>query len=438
MAEAGDRCAPGGPNSWGGWGSAACRSTHGRTPARRGVGEDERVHVVVVGAGIVGLAAATALGRATPGTTVTVVDKEAGPAHHQSGRNSGVVHSGIYYTPGSHKARLVARGRTLLERFCEEHEVAHVRCGKVVVATTTEEVGRLAALAARAAEGGIEARVLPQRALAEREPWVRCLAALEVPSTGVVDFPGVCTALAREVERAGGGLRLDAEVTGLHEDRTGVVVDVGGGEIRADAAVVCAGVHGDRLALGLGVDTGVRILPFRGEYRSLRGARDHLVRHLVYPLPDPSFPFLGVHLTRGVDGHVHVGPNAVPALGREAYSWGQPSWSETWEIARRPGTWRLARRYWRTGLEEIHRSLDDAALLRAVQRLVPEVAPGDLVAAPAGIRAQAVDRRGHLLDDFAFTETRRCTVVVNAPSPAATASLAIGEEIAERLLARLV
>lgn len=406
-------------------------------PSRRDVGEDALVHVVVVGAGIVGLATAAALGRASPGTTVTVVDKEAAPARHQSGRNSGVVHSGIYSTPGSHKARLVAHGRTLLERFCEEHEVAHERCGKVVVATTTEEVGRLAALAARAAEGGIEVRVLHQRALAEREPWVRGLAALELPSTGVVDFPGMCTALAREVELRGGRLQMDTEIAALHEDRTGVVVDVGGGGIRADAAVVCAGVHGDRLARGLGVDTGVRILPFRGEYRSLRRDRDHLVRHLVYPLPDPSFPFLGVHLTRGVDGAVHVGPNAVPALGREAYSWGRPSWSDTWEIARRTGTWRLARRYWRTGLEEIHRSLDDAALLRTVQRLVPEVAQGDLVAAPAGIRAQAVDRRGHLLDDFAFTETRRCTVVVNAPSPAATASLAIGEEIAARLVARL-
>lgn len=392
--------------------------------------------MVVVGAGIVGLATAAALGRSRPDVAVTVIDKEAGPARHQSGRNSGVVHSGVYYPPGSHKARLVARGRDLLEGYCAAREIRLERCGKVIVATTTDEVGRLAALAARATAADVPTRVLDRRALAEREPWVRAVAALEVPSTGVCDFPAVCRALLDDVLARGGAVHWSAPALHLHEGPGSVVVRTPALELTADAAVVCAGVHGDRVAAALGLDTGVRMLPFRGEYHVLRASADHLVRHLVYPLPDPTFPFLGVHLTRGVDGGVHVGPNAVPALGREAYRWRDLSVADTWEIAQRPGTWRLARRYWRTGAAEIRRSLDRRALLAAVRRLVPDVGPGDLVAAPAGIRAQAVDRRGRLLDDFAFADTARCVVVLNAPSPAATASLAIGEEIAGRLLAR--
>lgn len=388
--------------------------------------------MVVVGAGIVGLATARAL-VAAGHRDLVVIDKEAAPARHQTGRNSGVVHSGIYYRPGSAKARLVARGRELLAAFCADHGLPHELCGKVIVAVDEGELGRLADLEERARAHGIATTRLDAAGLRAREPHIAGVAALHVPSAGITDFAGVARALADEITDAGGALRLGEPVVALDCGPDSVTVTTATTTITARSLVNCAGLYADRLARAAGADTGgVRIMAFRGEYAELAPAARHLVRDLVYPVPDPAFPFLGVHLTRMVDGSVHAGPNAVVALAREGYRWRDISARDTLEVALSPRTWRLARRYWRTGLGEIHRSLSRRAFLRALRRLCPELGPDDLTPAGSGVRAQAIDRRGHLLDDFAFAEGPRSVHVVNAPSPAATASLAIGAEIAAR------
>jgi L-2-hydroxyglutarate oxidase len=400
--------------------------------------------VVVVGAGIVGLATARALQRRRPGGRVLVLDKEAGVGAHQTGHNSGVIHAGVYYPPGSAKARLCRAGRASLLRYCDERGIATEVCGKVVVATTPAERERLEALGRRAEANGLEVRRLDRRGLAAVEPHVRGLAALHVPATGIVDFGAVAAALAADVRAAGGELRLGSPVAAVADAPGGPVrvVTAAGGELRAGAAVVCAGLHSDRLARrsgarpdddGTGAGALPRILPFRGEYHELRAGRRHLVRGLVYPVPDPRLPFLGVHLTRDIHGGVHVGPNAVPALAREGYRWGTVVARDLAEVVGAPGTWRLARRFWRTEAGEVVRSLWRARFVAAVQRLVPDVGRDDLVAAGAGVRAQAVRADGTLVDDFAFAATARTVHVINAPSPAATASLAIGEAIADRL-----
>lgn len=397
-----------------------------------------RHDVVVVGAGIVGLATARALLRAEPGRRVLVLDKEDRIAAHQTGRNSGVIHSGIYYAPGSEKARAVAAGRAALLELCDEHGIEYDLCGKVVVAADAPELGPLERLHERATELGIESTLLGPRGLADHEPHARGLAALHVPSTGVVDFGRVAEAMAADVTAAGGEIRLGRRVAGLDRRGEHLTVQAGDDVVLARLVVNCGGLHSDRLAALGGVDTGgVRILPFRGEYRALLPARDHLVRHLIYPVPDPRFPFLGVHLTRGIDGEVHVGPNAVVAFRREGYRWRDADRDEVLALLRSPAFRSLARRYWRTGLAEVVRSLSTAAFLRDLRRLVPEVRADDLVDAPAGVRAQALGPDGALLDDFAFAEAPGLLNVVNAPSPAATASLEIGRTIAARATAQL-
>jgi L-2-hydroxyglutarate oxidase len=393
--------------------------------------------IVVVGAGIVGLATARALLRRPDVDTVTVLDKEDRVGAHQSSHNSGVINSGIYYPAGSAKARLVATGRTELERFCDEHGVTREACGKVVVATDVGEIARLHDLQRRAGENGIAVRLLDRRALAELEPHAAGVAALHVPSTGIVDFAGVCRALADDVVAGGGRLALDQEVVAIDEHGSGVRVRTTRAEMETRWLVNCAGLQSDLVAAMGGIDIGgVRIMPFRGEYHDLVPERRALVRNLIYPVPDPRFPFLGVHFTRMVDGRVHAGPNAVAALAREGYRWSDHDRDERRRLVNSPASRVLAARHWRTGAGEIVRSLSRRALVRSLRRLVPEIGADDLVPADAGVRAQALAPDGALLDDFVFAESSRMVSVVNAPSPAATASLAIGRAVADRLATR--
>ncbi|MHB1139203.1 MAG: L-2-hydroxyglutarate oxidase [Microthrixaceae bacterium] len=396
--------------------------------------------VVVVGAGIVGLASAVAFQRRHPGMIVLVLDKEPGPARHQSGRNSGVVHSGLYYTPGSAKAGLVADGRERLRRHCERWGVPIDWCGKVVVATRATELTALDDLARRGTANGVEVRRVGPRGLHDLEPHVSGLAALHVPAAGIVDYREVARTLVDELTRRGGELRGDAEVVRITAPPGGRAVRLGlrdGSGVGARWLVNCAGLHSDRIARLAGARTGVSIVPFRGEYHELVPGAQHLVRNLVYPVPDPRWPFLGVHFTRTVDGHVHVGPNAVLALGREAYRGGAVA-RDVRELAMHRPLRTLARTYWRTGAHELVRSRTPRLLLRDVRRLVPEVVASDLVPAAAGIRAQALGPDGRLLDDFAFASSDRAVHVVNAPSPAATASFAIAEVVADRVDALLL
>lgn len=394
---------------------------------------DATVDVVIVGAGILGLTTARALLARDPARRIVVVDKESVPAHHQTGRNSGVIHSGIYYRPDSGKAAMVAAGRHDLLAFLDEHTIPYDMCGKVVVAVDDHEVERLDALEARAAENNVPTERLDRHGLREREPHIEGVAALLVPSAGIVDYGTVCTALVTELVAAGVDMRLGTRVTGARVDGSGVSVTTDGGTIRAATIVNCAGLQCDRVAAAAGADTdGIRVMPFRGEYYELAPHARSLVKHLVYPLPDPDFPFLGVHLTRMIDGSIHAGPNAVPALKREGYRWRDISVRDSAEIAFARGTWVLARKYWRKEVGEIHRSLSPRAFLKALRRLCPELTRADLEPSGAGVRAQAIARDGTLLDDFAFADSPRAVHVMNAPSPAATASFAIAETVADR------
>ncbi|MFE3494404.1 L-2-hydroxyglutarate oxidase [Streptomyces sp. NPDC059175] len=392
--------------------------------------------VLVIGGGIVGLSTAYALTRAAPGTSVVVLEKESGPARHQTGRNSGVIHSGIYYRPGSLKARFAVCGAAEMVKFCAEHGIPHEVTGKLIVATERTELPRLHALVQRGRENGIPVRELGPAQIAEYEPHVRGLAAIRVGTTGVCDFGAVAAQFAEAAGAAGAEVHYGEEVRVVDRRPWGVAVRASSGRVvRARALVNCAGLHCDRLARLAGDEPGMRIVPFRGEYYDL--ARPELVRGLVYPVPDPAFPFLGVHLTRGIEGGVHVGPNAVPALAREGYDWSTVRPRELLTTLGWPGSWQMARRHWRYGAGELHRSLSKRAFTSAVRRLLPDVTADDLRPAEAGVRAQAVLRDGTLADDFLIRESTRTIHVLNAPSPAATASLPIGREVARRVLRQL-
>ncbi|MFZ3595938.1 L-2-hydroxyglutarate oxidase [Streptomyces sp. BH104] len=390
--------------------------------------------VLVVGGGIVGLSTAYAVSRAAPGTRVVVLEKEEGPARHQTGRNSGVIHSGIYYRPGSLKARFAVRGAAEMVKFCAEYGIAHEVTGKLIVATERDELPRLHALVQRGRENGIPVRELGSAQIQEYEPEVRGLAAIHVGTTGIVDYRAVAERFA---EASGAEIRYGADVVQVDRraDRGVAVRTRAGDVVRGRVLVNCAGLRCDEVARLTGDDPEMRIVPFRGEYFEL--GRPDLVRGLVYPVPDPAFPFLGVHLTRGIDGGVHVGPNAVPALAREGYGWGVVRPREVGGTLAWPGAWRMARSHWRYGAGEVHRSLSKSAFTKAVRRLVPGVTAQDMVPVAAGVRAQAVLRDGTLVDDFLIREAARAVHVLNAPSPAATASLPIGREIARRVLALL-
>lgn len=397
-----------------------------------------RADVVIVGAGIVGLATALAVLARRPGARLVVLEKEPRLAAHQTGRNSGVIHAGLYYKPGSLKATMCARGRRMLEGFCEAQGVPFERCGKVVVATRPEEVPRLEELERRARANGLAGvRRIALEELREREPHAAGVDALFVPETGIVDYAQVARAMGAEIARRGGEIVTGARVTRVASGASAVSLESTDGHLEARALVACAGLESDRVARLAGLSIDVAIVPFRGEYWMLAPERAGLVKSLIYPVPDPAFPFLGVHFTRRLGGGVEAGPNAVLALAREGYRRASFDARDSWDVARWPGFWRMARKHWRAGMSEQARSLSRRAFARACAALVPDVTAGDLVVGGVGVRAQAVARDGALVDDFAIAEGPRMVHVLNAPSPAATASLAIGEEIADRALAWL-
>ena len=393
------------------------------------------MRVAVVGGGILGLATARLLTASRPGDEIVVLEKETALARHQTGHNSGVVHAGLYYAPGSLKARLCTRGRELMQAFCAEKDIVYDECGKVVVATSERQVEPLRRLNERAATNGVPGlRWLEGADLTAVEPYTTGVAALHSPHTAIVDFVAVANARAADVAAAGGQIRTGAAVARISGDSAGPRILLRSGEVvAADRAIVCAGLHSDRLARASGEDPEPRIVPFRGEYYALAPDRAHLVRGLIYPVPDPTLPFLGVHLTRRFDGSVWLGPNAVLATALEGYRRSTVRWRELAETLSWPGTARMMRRHWRAGAGELYRSARKRAFIAELQRYVPQLQVQDAVPAPAGVRAQAVDRDGSLVDDFRLGVTRNTVWVRNAPSPAATSSLAIAEELVSRL-----
>jgi (S)-2-hydroxyglutarate dehydrogenase len=388
---------------------------------------------VVIGGAIVGLSTARVLLERCPGAGVVVLEKEAGWAKHQTGHNSGVIHSGVYYKPGSMKARFSKEGGERLVEFCREQGITYEICGKVIVATEPDEMPRLRNLYERGTQNGLEVEKIGPEELEELEPHATGIAALKVPSTGIVDFVGVTEAFARKVAEEGGELRTGAEVTGISETGDAVEVRTSVGEsFRARALVNCAGLYSDRVAALGGVKAGVKIVPFRGEYYDLTPESRRLVKSLIYPVPDPSFPFLGVHFTLTTEGGVETGPNAVLGLAREGYKKTDIRLKDLAEVLSYPAFWRLAAKIWKTGAGETFRSISMKACVRGLKRLVPDVEDEDLVPTEAGVRAQALTKDGTLVDDFLIVEGRRSVHILNAPSSAATACIPIGEAIANR------
>jgi L-2-hydroxyglutarate oxidase LhgO len=394
------------------------------------------MRIVVVGGGILGLATARLLCASVAGAEVVVVEKEPALARHQTGHNSGVAHAGLYYTPGSLKARLCRRGLGLLRDYCAAQGLPYDACGKVVAAVERCELEPLRELGERAEANGVpELRWLGAGELAQVEPHLDAIAGLHSPETAIVDFVAVTYAFAREVLAAGGEIRTDTRVARVQRGARGAIVECAGrGSLHADRVIVCAGLQADRLARASGEPAEPRIVPFRGEYWQLRPERASLVNGLIYPVPDPALPFLGVHLTRRVDGSVWLGPNAVLSLAREAYGRAALRSRDVADTVSWPGTWLMLRRHWRAAAGEIRRSVSKRAFIAELQRYVPSLTVDDAVRATAGIRAQAMDRDGALVDDFRLTINGSVVWVRNAPSPAATSSLAIAEELCERAL----
>jgi L-2-hydroxyglutarate oxidase len=386
--------------------------------------------VAIIGGGIVGLGTALALSARTTARLV-VLEAEGKLAAHQTGHNSGVIHSGLYYKPGSLKARNCAEGRELLYRYCADNGIAHERCGKVVVATAEPELPALAELERRGIANGLTGlRRLTAADLREHEPHVAGIAGLYVAETGIVDYKQVAESYAAKVRQAGGDVRLDARLVGCRRDGPEFVLTTTQGDVRCRGLVNCAGLQSDRVAKLCGIEPGLQIVPFRGEYYDLVPERWSLVRNLIYPVPDPRFPFLGVHFTRMIHGGVEAGPNAVLAFRREGYTWTSVRVRDVTQMLGYRGFWRMAGRYYDMGLAEMYRSLSKGAFLKALRRLIPELRREDIRPAGAGVRAQAVDPDGKTVDDFRIVEADRMVHVLNAPSPAATASLSIGQTIA--------
>jgi L-2-hydroxyglutarate oxidase LhgO len=386
--------------------------------------------IAVIGGGIVGLSFAMQVGERFPRLRVVVLEKEAGVARHQTGHNSGVIHSGVYYKAGSLKARLCVAGAREMVEFCSRHGIPYEVCGKLIVATNSEETARLDVLLAQGVANGLEGlRLLERAAMLDIEPHVGGVRALLVPSTGITDYTAVTAKYAEIAAGRGAEVKTGVGVVGFERLRDGVVVRTRAGEFSARYVVNCAGLYSDRLARMAGDDPGIMIVPFRGEYYDLSAARQELVRGLIYPVPDPRYPFLGVHFTRRIQGNVDAGPNAVLAFRREGYRWRDFDLGETMEVFMDAGFRAMARQHWRNGLSEFRRSLRKREFVRSCQRLVPEVRMEDMTPGGSGVRAQAVGTDGALVDDFRFVGRERFLHVLNVPSPAATASLPIGREI---------
>lgn len=390
---------------------------------------------VVVGGGIVGLSTAMALTERFPDSRVAVLEKEDRFAAHQTGRNSGVIHSGIYYKPGSFKAHFCREGNKAMVAFCQQHGIPYDICGKVIVAVDPDEIPALDRLHTRAIENGLEVHRLSPEQLREREPHVASVGALLLPSTGITSFRQVSLTYAKLIEERGGTLLLNCAVHAIRAQNSEQVLETAKGTIHTKFLVNCGGLHSDRIARMAGDDPGVRIVPFRGEYFELTQNRRYLVKHLIYPVPNAAFPFLGVHFTRMIDGSIHAGPNAVLSFKREGYTKTQFSLTDMAETFSYGGFWNLAAKHASYGWSEMVRSWSRPAFVRSLQRLIPEVTAHDIEPSAAGVRAQALFPDGSLVDDFLFVEKPRRLHVLNAPSPAATSSIAIGKSIAERIAA---
>ena len=394
----------------------------------------DKFDYLVIGGGIVGLSVAQAMLEENPKIRLAVLDKENDWARHQTGRNSGVIHSGIYYSPASLKARLCREGNLRMQEFCRTHGIRYDMCGKVIVATNESELSRMQNLYDRGIANGLNVRKLTAAQLKILEPHTAGIAGIHVPSTGIVDFVSVCQKLAELIRARGGELRLRTKVQAIHANNKEAIVETSNDTLAARFIINCAGLHSDRVARLAGAKPLARIVPFRGEYYELKPERSYLVRNLIYPVPDPQFPFLGVHFTRMIDGSVHAGPNAVLSLKREGYRRTSFNLRDFLDTMSYPGFWRLAAKHTLAGLEEIHRSFSKKAFVHSLQRLIPEIRGEDLCPGPAGVRAQAVHLNGELVDDFLIIEGPNSLHVCNAPSPAATASLEIGRFVAKRIL----
>lgn len=394
-----------------------------------------RVNVAIIGGGIIGLATGLEILRRFPATSLAIIEKEPSVAAHQTSHNSGVIHSGIYYKPGSLKAKLCTEGVNALLRFCDEHAIPYDICGKVIVATSPNESERLDEIHRRGIANGLNGlRILNESEIRELEPHAAGIRGIHVPTTGIVDYGIVARKYAELIERGGGTICLSHEVMGLKQSGEDTVLETTQGPIEAQLVVNCAGLQSDRVSRMANAKLDLTIVPFRGEYYELVPEKRHYVRSLLYPVPDPRFPFLGVHFTKRIGGGIEAGPNAVLALKREGYTKTSFSSSDVWEYATFPGFWLMAAKYWTVSLDEYYRSFSKAAFVRSLQRLVPEITIDDLIPGGSGVRAQALGANGKLIDDFYFVYTKGVVHVCNVPSPAATASLAIAKHIVDRIL----
>ncbi len=397
-----------------------------------------RQQIVVIGGGVVGLATAYKLLQVLPNATVTVLEKEPRLGQHQTGNNSGVLHAGLYYKPGSAKARLAVQGIQDMIRFCQDNQIAHEICGKLVVATDESELGRLNDLYDRGQQNGLLGlRLLTAEQLREIEPYVQGVAGIQVPQEGIVDYKQVCAAIARHIQMRGGTIQTAAQVMRLQPDGAGWAVETKAGVFKADLLVNCAGLYCDRVSQLAGEQRDVRIVPFRGEYYKIKPERQFLVKNLIYPVPDPKFPFLGVHFTRLIHGGIEAGPNAVLAFAREGYRKSQVNVGDLWDVATYPGFWRLVGKHWQMSWDEFRRSFSKKLFCESLQKLVPAIQETDLATGGAGVRAQAIYPNGDLVQDFYIVTRSNAVHVLNAPSPAATSSLAIGGEIARQIAQQL-
>jgi L-2-hydroxyglutarate oxidase len=400
---------------------------------------DGRFDVIIIGGGIVGLATARELLCRRPGTRLLVVEKEQELAAHQTGHNSGVIHSGLYYKPGSLKARLCVAGAARLVDFCRENDVPYELCGKVVVATDQSELPALEELLRRGTENGVpDLRRLTREEIREFEPFAEGIAGIRVPGTGITDFVAVSKKYAEHIRTSGGEIRTGAAVLGIRRSPTATIVQTHAGDFSASLVINCAGLYSDRIARFAGAQVEIQSVPFRGEYYDLKPEKKHMVRGLIYPVPDPRFPFLGVHFTKRIYGGADAGPNAVLAFAREGYTKMSFDLDEALEIVKYPGFWKMSRKYWKAGLGEYYRSLSKAAFVLALQKLMPQLVSSDLTPGHTGVRTQALRPDGTMMDDFYFIFGEGIVHVVNVPSPAATASLEVAREIIDRIFSNTV